>query len=133
VQTYYQRSDLAHCVILWILVLAFLDDAFENVDSPEALFSMKNLGSNDKPIRFKKDLLSRPIFRRMKSTGSVELSDNLPWSSGSITNETQRIFAELGFPQRWTFYNVRRGVNNKLDTSKSIFNYVKEIFGEFFF
>ncbi|KUJ13178.1 uncharacterized protein LY89DRAFT_737161 [Mollisia scopiformis] len=29
VETYFQRTDLAHCTILWFLVLAFLDDAFD--------------------------------------------------------------------------------------------------------
>ncbi|KAE8441678.1 hypothetical protein EG329_004550 [Mollisiaceae sp. DMI_Dod_QoI] len=116
VETYFQRADYAHCIIVWFLVLAFLDDALDNgINSPIDLFNMKNLGTSDDPIRFKRDKLSIPIFRRMQGCGSRKLSSNMPWSSSSVTSESHRIFREAGFPQRWTFYNMRRTMGNTLD------------------
>ncbi|CZR55696.1 uncharacterized protein PAC_05584 [Phialocephala subalpina] len=113
---YYQRSDPAHCVIVWLLALAFLDDAFDDgIRSPADLFNMKPFGACERHIRFKKDILPIPIFRRMRSCGSALLSPYLPWSSGSVTTEAQRVFRVLGFPQRFTFYNVRRTMGNTLE------------------
>jgi hypothetical protein len=106
-------------VIVWFLALAFLDDAFDGrITSPADLLNMHNLGPGEKRIYFKRDKLQIPIFRRMRSTGSIELSPNLPWSCSSVTNESQRVVREAGFPQRYTFYNVRRTMGNMLEDSK---------------
>lgn len=77
--TYYQRTNLAHCVLVWFLALAFLDDVYDGgITSPMDLFNMHNLGPGEKQLYFKKDKLPMPIFRRMRSTGSIELSPTLP-------------------------------------------------------
>ena len=120
VETYYQRTDFAHCTIVWFLALATLDDAFGGgITSPADLFSMHNPGPGEKRIGFKTDKLRIPIFRRMQYSGSTELSPNLPWGCGSITAESQRVVREAGFPQRYTFYNIRRTMSNMLEDSES--------------
>jgi hypothetical protein len=108
-------------VIVWFLALAFLDDAFDGgITSPADLFSMHNPGPSEKRIRFKMDKLRIPICRRMRGSGSVELSPDLPWSCSSVTSESQRVVREAGFPQRYTFYNIRRAMANMLEDSKSL-------------
>ena len=120
VVTYYQRTDLAYCVVVWFLGLAFLDDAFDGrIACPADLFDMHNPGPGERRIYFKRDKLQIPIFRRMRSIGSTELSPNLPWSCSSVTSESQRVVRDAGFPQRYTFYNVRRVMGNMLEDSKS--------------
>ncbi|KIN07402.1 hypothetical protein OIDMADRAFT_185985 [Oidiodendron maius Zn] len=116
VVTYYQRTDLAHCVIAWFLALAFLDDAFDGgITSPSDLFNRHNPGPGETRIHFKRDKLQIPILRRMRSRGSTELSPNLPWSCSGVTSESQRVVSEAGFEQRFTFYNVRRTMGNMLE------------------
>lgn len=117
--TYYQRTDLAHCVLVWLLALAFLDDVFDGgITSPMDLFNMHNPRPGEKRVYFKKDKLPIPIFRRMRSTGSIELSPTLPWSCSSVASESQRVVREAGFPQHYTFYNIRRTMSNMLEDSK---------------
>lgn len=119
VVTYYQRTDLAHCVIAWFLALAFLDDAFDGgITSPSDLFNRHNPGPGETRIHFKRDKLQIPILRRMRSRGSTELSPNLPWSCSGVTSESQRVVSEAGFEQRFTFYNVRRTMGNMLEDGK---------------
>jgi Protein of unknown function (DUF3435) len=104
---------------VWLLVLAFLDDGFDGgITSPVDLFNMNNLGPGEKRIEFKTNKLQIPIFRRMHSTGSNELSPNLPWSCRSVTTESQRVVRDAGFSQRYTFYNIRRTMGNMLEDSK---------------
>lgn len=117
IQTYNQRTDFAHCLVLWFLALAFLDDAVEDFSTPEQLFSRRNPTDHDIPVRFKHSLLTTPIFRRMDGQ---TLSPTLPWSSNSANVEGQRAFFEAGFTQRFTFYNIRRGVSNRLVDSKCL-------------
>lgn len=115
--TFEQNDDdiLAHCIILMFLNLAFLDDAFMDVSTPQELYSKRNPRSSDLPIRFKDEKQPIPILRRLEAIGSRKLSPTLAWSTGSATNECQRICIISGFSQRFTFYNIRRGVANCVD------------------
>lgn len=120
IETYYQRADLAHCTVLWFLALAILDDVFEaGISSAADLFNMYNPGPGERRISFRTEKLRIPIFRRMQSCGSWKLSPNLPWSCSSITLESQRVVREAGFPQRYTFYNIRRTMGNMLEDCES--------------
>jgi hypothetical protein len=98
-----------------LLVIAFLDDAIEDIATPKELFSLKNRSESDIPIAFKTRLMSVPIFRRTDSNG---LSPTFAWDTGSITNILQRIFKDAGFFERFTLYAIRRAVHNGLADSK---------------
>jgi hypothetical protein len=115
--TFEQEDDdvLAHHIILMFLALAFLDDAFEDVSTPQELYSKRNPRSGDLLTRFKDEKKPIPILRRLEAIGSRKLSPTLAWSTGSATNECQRICIISGFPQRFTLYNIRRGVANSVD------------------
>jgi hypothetical protein len=101
------------------LVLAFLDNAFEDFETASDLFALRNLGSSDFPIRIKQKMMPIPILRRALRKGSRELSPILPLSATTATSDAKRIFRARGFPQRFTFYNPRRGVSNAISDSKS--------------
>jgi hypothetical protein len=105
-------------VVLWFLVLAFLDGAFEDYATPAELFRKRNLGCTDILIRIKSTKMSMPLFRRLETKGGVKLSSHLPWTTNAINTEGQRVFFEAGFLQRFTFYAIRRGVSNAVADSK---------------
>ncbi|PMD22695.1 hypothetical protein NA56DRAFT_570330, partial [Hyaloscypha hepaticicola] len=113
-QTYHQRDDRAHCVVFWIMILALLDDAFQVSLTPEELLTRRNNTGRKLQIPFKQSVRSMPIFRRFGPGGRRELSQSLPWGATCVTAESKRIFAAAGFPQRFTLYNIRRGVNNEI-------------------
>lgn len=117
VETYFQRSDLAHCLIIWFLSLAFLDDAFDKYRTPQELFSLRNSAPYEIELKFKKERLKTPICRRMEALGKQDLSSYLPWSSTSVIEEGKRIFADAGFPQRWTPHCIRRVIGNRCEES----------------
>ncbi|KAG9228318.1 hypothetical protein BJ875DRAFT_389645, partial [Amylocarpus encephaloides] len=113
-QEYFPRADHAHCIVTYFLSLAFMDNAIEAVLTPSDLFKLKNHGVYDIPLVFRQSVMSTPIFRRMEGIGSKRLSLNLPWSSTSAPNEIQRVVRMAGFEERFTLYNIRRGVNNSI-------------------
>ena len=53
-QSYYSRSDLAHCIIVWFMALAFLDGAFEDIRVPAEIFNRRNNTGSGIPIKIKK-------------------------------------------------------------------------------
>jgi len=95
-----------------------MDNAFEGIESPAQLFNKEFSGSAQKQLCFKQDKLDIPVFRRMRSSGSKVLLENLPWTADLVTYESQRVAHGVGFSGRFTFYAVRRGVNNMLDYSE---------------
>lgn len=95
-----------------------MDNAFDGIESPAQFFDTEFSGLAQKQLRFKQDKLDIPVCRRMKSSGSKVLSENLPWTADSVTHEAQRIAHGVRFLGRFTFYAVRRGVNNMLDYSE---------------
>lgn len=109
------NDTLAHCLILMFMALCFLDDAFEDVATPAELYSKRNPGSSDLLIRFRSKIEKIPVLRRLEDRSSFKLSPTLAWSAGSALNEGQRIARDVGFPQRFTFYNIRRAVANAVD------------------
>ncbi|KUJ13177.1 uncharacterized protein LY89DRAFT_737160 [Mollisia scopiformis] len=90
---------------------------------------MKNSGISDIPIRFKRDKLPLPIFRRLSGGADRKLSPNLPWGCSSVNSEAQRIFREVGFEGRYTFYNLRRTMGNTLDDYGTSITRRKRIMG----
>lgn len=102
--------------MLWFLVLAFLDDAFEDISGPLDLFSKRNLSQSDIPICFKQSLMSTPIFRRVVN-GTNEISPTLACRANSVTLMGKRMAEGAGLWQRFTFYNARRGVSNAIADS----------------
>ncbi|KAH8685860.1 hypothetical protein BGZ60DRAFT_523134 [Tricladium varicosporioides] len=113
VQTYFQRSQHVYCEVLWFLAFAFLDNAFEDYSTPLALFSKTNTTGCDEIIRIKQSKLSMPILRRTEGLFSnVRFSTTLPLQDNFATSQAQRIFREMGFKERFTFYCLRRVVGN---------------------
>ena len=102
--------------MLWFLVLAFLDDAFEDISAPLDVFSKRNLSQSDIPICFKQSLMSTPIFRRVVN-GTNEISPTLACRAKSVTLMGKRMAEGAGLWQRFTFYNPRRGVSNAIADS----------------
>lgn len=110
--------NLGSSSVFLFLVIAWIDRAFDGVTSLHQLFHLEAHipeGANAICIPFKSSVRSRPILRRMEKRGSSRISDTLAWSSGSALNQQKRICKEGGWPQRWTSYNIRRGVLNMLD------------------
>jgi hypothetical protein len=99
--------------------LAFLDNAFKEYASPVDLFLERNRSHGERPICLKESVMNVPILRRTLGNGQRKISPTLAWTAGSVNTESQRIVRDAGFPQRFTFYNIRRGVSNKLGDSKS--------------
>jgi hypothetical protein len=114
IQSYYLRKDRATCLVLWFLGLAFLDNAFEEYASPAELFQRKNPTTRELLIRFKNDVSDVPILR-------TAFSPTEPWYFQSANHLGKKIVHDAGFPQRFTFYNIRRGIANTLADCKKTF------------
>lgn len=117
-QPYFQRPDLVHCIVVWFMALAFLDNAFEDVSVPAELFGKRNTSGADLLIRIKQSKKDAPIFRRTLKNKC--LSETLALTASSLYNDAQRILRDLGCPARFTLYNIRRGVANSMVDSKLI-------------
>jgi hypothetical protein len=103
------------------LTLAILDDVFEIESSDLTTFLAKihkgrgkSSSSGNIQIKIKKDKESTPIMRRTMH-GKREIDPNLAYGGGSSLKDIQRIYEILGFPDRFTWYNMRRGVHNEID------------------
>lgn len=120
---YFQRDDRAHCIVLWFLALAFLDNAFEDFSTPAELFNARNCTTSNIPIRIRKSLPSIPIMRRIEGIGERRLSPTLACTAGSALTELQRVAFMLGLVGvRFTSYCIRRGVNNKISDNCAVPN-----------
>ncbi|KAH8600199.1 hypothetical protein B0O99DRAFT_611974 [Bisporella sp. PMI_857] len=117
-----QRPGYAHCIILWFLALALQDNVFydKSIKSPADLFHKQNPDPIDRRIRFKPEMLQIPICRRMGGAGKRKLSPILPWNTGPIITEFKRIVEAAGYPQRWTFYTIRRTLANAMNDSRDV-------------
>ncbi|TEY73429.1 hypothetical protein BOTCAL_0078g00220 [Botryotinia calthae] len=113
-QTYFIMDTPGSCVVSWLLALMFLDKAFEHYSTPSELFRPNSSSRLETPINFRKDIMDIPLFRRLVGKGSRKLSQTLPISSTSVTEDAQRVVSAAGFPQRFTFYSIRRGLSNAL-------------------
>jgi hypothetical protein len=106
--------------VYWFVLLAFLDDAFEEFSTPTELLWRQNCSPADFTVKFKEDILEVPIFRAMETVGSKTLSKTLAWSASSASREGQRIVLGTGIKMYFTFYCIRRGVFNRFADSKSL-------------
>ncbi|KAM3066485.1 hypothetical protein ACMFMG_011983 [Clarireedia jacksonii] len=67
-----------------------------------------------------------PLFRRLEGG---KLSQTLPISGTSVTQDAQRVVSAAGFPQRFTFYSIRRGLSNALHDKNVDTSRIKQLMG----
>lgn len=111
------RQDYKTCVVLRFIAIAFLDEAFAEYDSPNELFSQRNSTANEVEITLKSSILRTPVLRQTMLHSS-KVSPTRSYTYGSLLSQVQRIVKAAGFPQRFTLYNIRRGVLNTLFRGK---------------
>lgn len=113
-------TELGSSTICLFLTLAWLDNAFKHITSLYQLFHIK-LPESRHGIRleYRDAIRLQPILRKESAYHQISTvaSDNSTsaWSSAAALNQIQRLCLRGGWPQRMTFYNIRRGVLNKLD------------------
>lgn len=78
---------LAYYIVLMFLVLAFLDNVFEDVATLVELYSKRNLYSSNLLVRFKPSKKPIPILQRLEGIGSLKLLQTLAWLASSVTTE----------------------------------------------
>ncbi|KAJ8067038.1 hypothetical protein OCU04_004418 [Sclerotinia nivalis] len=117
-QLYLLRNVPGTCIVSWILVFVFMDDALEHYAISSQLFKREVSSTMEIPIIFKQSKMHIPLFRRMEGPGSRKLSSIFAIFSNSVTTDVQRIVAAMGFRQRFTFYCIRCGMSNALHNSR---------------
>jgi len=112
----HEDYQLAYCPMAHITSLAFTDDAFENARlTPELLHKLRVPGRlHVLPLRFKKSMLSTPIFRSTVQTVSgVHTHPTRPMLY-PIANEALKRLGEIaGYRYPIHYYCFRRWVANE--------------------
>ncbi|KAH6714059.1 hypothetical protein BKA61DRAFT_482229, partial [Leptodontidium sp. MPI-SDFR-AT-0119] len=115
--SYFQDPDTPHCLVLWFLAMAFLDEAFEGCSSAAELFNKRNITGTDIHIKFKECKMKVPILRQWDKKRAAT-SETRALGADTITKDGQRIFRNLGCATRFTFYCTRRAVFNDVVDEK---------------
>ena len=114
------RENPHLCPVVLFLALAFDDDAFELIHSPDQL-SSASLAANvhEHELRFKDTLHNVPVFRSFNSPYPQCHSDERQvrgWSVSAIDNGIYSLGERAGYESRITPSCARRGAVNILDS-----------------
>ena len=110
---FYENDYLMFCPVLYMLALAFADNAFASDDIKSAQDIHKLIVPEFKEsiyLKWKDEWMSRPIFRRACSTvdGPVtSMVKALPYAS--YASHLSRLAIGAGFRASFTAYAFRRG------------------------
>ena len=110
--TIWPRQDILHDGLLWILALAFADDAFKKVRSPAALFEQQvPVGETAVRVRWKKEIRDVHIFRPSRASTDAFTKSN--WYSKFST-----LTLQAGYLDSVTPHRIREEVVNVVDKAK---------------
>ena len=111
-------DDLIFDPVIRMIALAVIDDAFEaDITSIEHIFRLRvRAPRRSLQLKFKKEMLGKPIFRRAESTiDGVRTSVTKALRYHTFLYYHQRLGKATGFPQILKPYDIRRGTGNALD------------------
>jgi len=103
---------LIFCVVSTILALALHDDAFDAPSFTDAAAIFRSKPPQFKhstPLRWKRSMLLRPVFRRYRG---AELSDDEPMLYSKLRDDIGQQSLDSGHEKRWTPRFARRGAGN---------------------
>ncbi|KAI9855621.1 MAG: hypothetical protein M1824_005948 [Vezdaea acicularis] len=115
---FHERDDhLAFCPILLFLALAFADEAFEDVSSPEALNRIRVPPCREAiQFRWKNSMLNIPIFRQTESTvNGPRISPTRALPASDYAAYLGKLSLSAGLERKVTPYCLRRGGANAIE------------------
>lgn len=113
----------ALCPVLSLMSLAFADEAFEYVKSPEDLQRI-SVDENRLcyELKWKEGMQKIPIIRKTTATRKArhtELSSSLGWTAAIYGHLLKGLGKRAGFEQELRIYDLRRGAGNAFDCTMS--------------
>ncbi|KAI9768155.1 MAG: hypothetical protein M1839_004182 [Geoglossum umbratile] len=106
-----ERKIIAQCPVVAFLALAFADDAFQDISTPEELFSLRiPEGEDHLPVPWKQEMQDIPIFKQQTKGGNTK-----PLSRGAFESHLAELSIRAGYEISVKPHYIRRGVANRVD------------------
>lgn len=115
--TFYEEDDLSCSVVLYMLALAFADNAFRNkFTSPQDLYDLVVPPEQDRiRLRWDQTWAQQPIFRDIEHTSQgLRISKTKSLQYGKHRYHFIRLGRTCGFEKQLEFYDLRRGSGKNL-------------------
>jgi hypothetical protein len=115
---FHEEESLVFCPVIYLLALAFADDAFEaNFTTPGEIYNLVIPNGSDRlRLRWKKPWEERPIFRDVEDTASgVRISETKPLQYPKHRHHFVRLGRTCGFEKALEFYDLRRASGKNLN------------------
>ena len=125
-----EEDNLSCSVVLFILALAFADNAFKNkFQGAQDIYNLVVPPNEDRiRLRWDEKWVSRPVFRDVEqSAGRKRISNTESLQYNKHRQHFVRLGRTCGFEKNLEWYDLRRGSGKKL-TGKMLFfrlNYIK--------
>ncbi|KAH9827216.1 hypothetical protein Tdes44962_MAKER03026 [Teratosphaeria destructans] len=123
---FHERDDnLAFCVIMHVLSLAFADQAFKSayMKQPDDLYRFEvdeRRGLLSIPLEWREDMLDVPILRHEEpGIDSVRVSASKAWPYGPAKDKAAALGKAVGLKQGLQFYGLRRGAGEAINKHAS--------------
>ncbi|KAI9777777.1 MAG: hypothetical protein M1839_008572 [Geoglossum umbratile] len=106
-----ERKVMAQCPVVAFLALAFADDAFQDISTPEELFSLRIPEGEDRlPVPWKQEMQDIPILKQETKGGNIK-----PLSRGAFESQLAELSIRAGYEISVKPHYIRRGVANRVD------------------
>ena len=118
-----EEDNLSCSVVLFMLALAFADNAFKNkFQGPQDIYNLVVPPHEDRiRLRWDEKWVSRPVFRDVEqSAGRKRISNTESLQYNKHRQHFVRLGRTCGFEKNLEWYDLRRGSGKKL-TGKILF------------
>ena len=115
---FHEEDVLLHCPLLYLMALAFADNAFENgFSSPESIYKLV-VGAKTDRVRllWKNEWCERPIFRDVQHTRKGDrIANDKALQYAKERNHFIRLGRSCGYAKKLEFYDLYRASSKRLN------------------